>query len=794
MNNRFDSYRLSPTLLTLDTNSDTLPIDSTQSPNMPCDFGQERAMNAIKTALDIHANGYHVFAVGDTGLGKRTIISQLLHERAKHEPTPADWVYVHNFDEPRKPLALMLASGQGLLFAKDMHKLWHTLYQKILHKFSSINYQNSLNAIKHATQKQERLLIDEMNAIANTHNLSFVHSATQKAILVPLDANQPVCHTAIDKLQKKLTKISIELDNLDHDANEQINQLHETLITKIITPLITPILTKYTTQQNNQKTINPKAIEKYLQDYKNDIIANSLFIVEDDEDFMVKTIANIPNRYYVNVLVSHTPNSGAPVVFEDMPTHANLLGHIEYTTQLGTVLTDSSMIRAGALHKANGGYLFIDAASLLEHPYAWQGLKHALHAKKLQLSSLEQMLTLTGSVSLEPDGIDLSIKVIILGELELYYDLLEFDPEFHNIFKIRADFNDTLPRNHQSELFIAHKINTIIKDHQLPMFDNTALAMIITQLAVYADDQNKLDLHHDKLLQLVLESAHHYELDCHTKPTNTSQYVNKTHVKKALDGIKERTGYLKELYWQELKNEQQLINTTGFAIGQINALTVISHIDSQFGLPAKLTAVVAPKFGNGEILDIESDVQLGGSLHAKGVLIMTSFLRSLFSDFSELNFSASLAFEQSYSHIDGDSATLAECVVLLSALANTPINQSIAITGSMNQLGQAQAIGGVNEKIMGFFDICYERGLTGEQGVIIPKTNIKQLMLPDEIIEAVANHRFHIYAIDTIYDALLILNNIPIHTTTKKGKYRKNTLFAKVVHRLISWQDKKNQK
>ena len=791
MTDQFAPYRLPHTALKRYTDTHTLPPDSTHASPAPHHFGQRRAVNAIQTALDIKANGYHVFAVGENGLGKRTLITRLLAERAKHEPTPPDLVYVHNFATPRHPIALTLPSGQGAIFAKDMHKLWHDLYKKIIAKFNSISYQNSITTIKQSAQKQERNLLDEINATAKSHNLTLLHSADQKAVFTPIDDKKPINNTALDKLQKKLTKINIELDNLDDEVNQKIDELHETLLIKIITPLFNPILKKYGNKHD-------KKINQYLTDYQKDIIENILFIVEHDEDFMVKT-ANIPNRYYVNVAVSHTPNSGSPIVFEDMPTHPNLLGHIEYITQLGTILTDASMIRAGALHKANGGYLLLEASSLLEHPYAWQGLKRALQSKSLSISSLEQMLTLTGSVSLSPDSTPLSVKVILLGEPDLYYELLEFEPEFNNLFKIRADFNDTLPRNHDSELFIIGKIADMIKKQALPTFDNTAFGAILDELSVYADDKDKLDLHSDRLLQLVVESArqfylnHSYDIDNKNNDKNIAKTVNKTHVQNALDDIKERKGYLKELYWQEIQNGQQLINTTGKVVGQINALTVIAYADSEFGLPARLTALIAPKFGTGEILDIERDVELGGSLHAKGMLIMTSFLRSLFSQFAELNFSASLAFEQSYAHIDGDSATLAECAVLLSALANVPINQSLAITGSMNQLGDAQAIGGVNEKIIGFFDACAERGLTGEQGVIIPKTNIGQLMLPDNIVGAVERGEFHIYAVSSIYEALLTLTDMPIHDKNKKGDYKKDTLFGKIVRRLMAWEDDENE-
>lgn len=771
-------HHLPHTALKRYTNPATLP----DADGMAVDgsFGQQRATLAIQTALDIHANGYHVFAVGENGLGKRTIITRLLAQRAKNEPTPPDLVYVHDFDRPRKPIALSLPSGQGELFAKDMHKLWHTLYQKILSKFGSISYQNSITTIKQSAQKQERALIDELNAAAKSHNLTLLQSGDQKAVLTPIDDKKPVSNTALDKLQKKLSKINIELDHLENDVNQKIDELHEALIKKIITPLLAPIDKKYATSN--------KTIAQYLNNYQQDIINNIMFIVEHDEDFMVKTVGNTPNRYYVNVVVSHTPNDGAPIVFEDLPTHPNLLGHIEYTTQLGTILTDASMIRAGALHRANGGYLLLEASALLEHPYAWQGLKRALQSKKLAISSLEQMLTLTGSVSLEPDSVNLSVKVILLGEPDLYYELLEFEPEFNSVFKIRADFHDTVARDARSEQFFITKMTDMIRTHGLPAFDKTAFAVILDELSVYADDKNKLDLHSDRLLQLLVESARWHSLSDNLDDQPSSM-VNAHHVKQALSNIKDRKSYLKELYWQEIQNGQQLIKTDGFATGQINALTIIAYADSEFGLPARLTALIAPKFGTGEILDIERDVELGGSLHAKGMLIMTSFLRSLFSEFSELNFSASLAFEQSYAHIDGDSATLAECAVLLSALADVPINQSLAITGSMNQLGEAQAIGGVNEKITGFFDACFERGLTGEQGVIIPKTNIEQLMLPDNIVQAVEHGKFHIYAVSSIYEALSILTGMPIHDKNKKGDYKKNTLFGKIVRRLIAWQD-----
>lgn len=771
MTNQLTPFRLAPTDLKRTTSPSTLPKNSKHRLPINPAFGQTRAIKAITTALDIHANGYHVFAIGEHGLGKRTIITRLLAKRAKTEPTPPDLVYVHHFAKPRCPIAISLPAGQGMSFAKDMHRIWHSLYKKILAKFSTISYQNQLSHIKQHAQKTGRTLLDELDQTARSHNLTLSQIADQRANFVVLDDSLPVDGEMLHKLQKQLNKINIQLDDLEENINEQIDQLHQTMLEKIITPLFEPIRKKYPNER----------IKAYLDDYQHDVIDNVIFILENDEDFMSNSVGNTPNRYHVNVLVSHKPNSGSPVVFADMPTHPSLLGHIEYNTQLGTILTDASMIRAGALHKANGGYLIIDGLALLEHPYAWQGLKKALSNKQLTLSSLEQMLTMTGSVSLEPDGVALSVKVILLGDLALYDELLAFDPDFAHIFKIRADFHHHIKRTTDNELALVAKMSDMIKAHDLPAFDNHALAQILTQLSVWADHKHRLDLHANRLLGLLVESAR-------LAKQQNSPTVHASHVIQAIKDKQERTNHLSELYQEDITSGQQLIDTSGQKIGQINALTIIAHADSEFGLPARLTALVTPKFGTGEIIDIEREVELGGEIHAKGVMIMTNFLRSLFSEYCELNFTASLAFEQSYAHIDGDSATLAECAVLLSALANVPIDQSIAITGSMNQLGEAQAIGGVNEKITGFFEICQTRGLVG-QGVIIPRTNLDNLMLNDDIITAVANGQFHIYAVETIYDALLILTNLPIHDKNKKGDYKKNTLFAKIIERLLKWQD-----
>lgn len=815
------------------TNPDELPTDTRTAPDLDVGFGQQRALKALQTALDIHASGYHVFAAGENGLGKRTVISRLLQRIAADAPTPDDWVYVHNFTDPRTPQALRLPAGQGQILQQQVNQLWQQAKKRLSQRFRSDQYQSKIEAIKNDTHQKESQAYDDLNTEGKQYDLALTFRAfDNKAVFVhpsklsTEENNQSIDHlkisssqknqTTVEKtahstknnldddnanseygneygkseyeaelnnfaqknhMQKRLSQLTIALEQLEDEANDAIEALHRNIARRALQPLFAPIYEQF--------AAHPLVVE-YLKTVFADMVTHVERIVNgDDEEFVTAVLATTPSRYAVNVIVSHTSDSGAPVIFEDLPTHLNLLGHVEQITQLGTVTTDVSMIRAGALHRANGGYLLLEASHLLEHPYAWQGLKRALQSRKIRLSSLEQMLTLTGSLSLAPAPIDLDIKVILLGEADLYYELLELEPEFDAVFKVRADFHDDVTRSPEHELALVAKMADIIDYASLYPFDSSAQAALLEHLSLQAEDQDRLSLHSDLLIKLLHESNRHARL-------SGKNIVSAIHVTHAIDDMDERSGYLRDLYWDELKNGQQLIQTQGDAVGQVNALTVVSYADSEFGMPARLTAVIQPNIGAGEILDIERDVDLGGSLHAKGMLIMTSYLRALFSQHHALNFSASLAFEQSYAHIDGDSATVSEGCALLSALANVPINQSFAITGSMNQLGEVQAVGGINSKIAGFFDACREQELTGQQGVVIPMANVKQLMLRDDIIAAVKAGQFHIYGVQTLSEALTLMTGLPVDTMNKKGRYRKDTLFGKVLSRLMLWDENQN--
>lgn len=846
-------FRLAPTQLKRTTDPLTLP-KSTQAITTTADytFGQTRAVQAIRTALDIRANGYHIFGAGENGLGKRTLIIRLLSDYSKksNQKTPDDWMYVYNYKNARNPQALSLPAGMGQTFADEMHNLWAVAKKQLNKRFRSDHYQTKVEAIKNQISLKEEQAYTALHEESRQYSLALaIRPTDNKPIFVenfgdeeenlndladknfnqksaskiqPLTTrktktaknltvkttttkNQKSKDTQVspyipnfqDKnhMQKRLNLLTISLEQIEDEANQTLQALHHSLTRRTLKPLFEPLLEKYA---------KFPTIVEYLNAVQNDMVQNVERIVnEDDDEFLPSYFSPVPARYFVNVMASHTKNTishakdsfeksgGVPIVFEDLPTHLNLLGHVEQVTHMGTVSTDVSLIRAGSLHRANGGYLILEASHLLEYPYAWQGLKRALQSRQIKMSSLEQMLTLTGSISLEPQPIDLDVKVILLGEPDLYYDLLEFEPEFNALFKIRADFHDRVARTPDNEQAMVAKIADMVAKYRLLPFDNTALARLLEYLSEQAEDQNELSLHGDRLAQLLHESNRHALLQ-------NASIAEKIHVNQAISEIQHRSGYLRQLFWQEIEKGQQLISTTGEAVGQVNALTVISYADSEFGMPARLTATVHHSLGNADILDIERDVDLGGSLHAKGVLIMSSYLRALFAQDHALNFTASLAFEQSYGGIDGDSATIAETCALLSALAQVPIQQHLAVTGSMNQFGQVQAVGGINAKIAGFYDTCVEQGglekALGKndktQGVIIPKANIAQLMLRQDIIDSVKAGKFAIYAIEHVNEALFLLTGMPVAELNKKGVYRKKSLYGKIIRRLQAWDEK----
>ncbi|NHC02387.1 AAA family ATPase [Acinetobacter sp. 187] len=780
---------LKPEQLTHIPNTENIPASTRRIKPLNNFLGQDRAKASVEAGIALPYSGYNIFAVGTAGLGKRTMIKRLLEQHAKDMPTPADWVYVNNFKHARSPIALKFPAGQGVKFQNMLHQTWQTNFKQLERRFSAETYHNRIEKIRLVTGNEQQQALVELTKEGEDLDLKLINRDDEHCF-IPVhyknDKLQEMSQEDINALSskerseiasnirymdKKLERLGLQIGDLEDEARDLVSELNREIAKQVIIPRMEQIKSKFP---------DVEGLAQYLKYYAEDIIENVEAVLEQEEiDFTPAQFNRVPARYQANVVISNKANSGAPVIFEDFPTHYNLLGHVEQLTQTGTISTDFTLIRPGALHKANGGFLMLEAEQLLEQPYAWQGLKRALKSGQLKLSSLEHMLTLTGSISIEPESIPLDLKVVLLAEPEIYYEILEVEPELGSVFKIRADFTDTLQRNDENEQAYMHLIADYVQADKLLPFDRSALAALLTDSSRQAEDQSSLSLHASTLGDLIRES-HHHAFKAGDK------MVTAEHINTALKHRQYRLGYLRELYWQDLSRGTQLIETRGHRLGQINALSVIHYADVEFGLPSRLTASVYQ--GGGDILDIERSVELGGSLHAKGVLLMSSFLKAHFGREQILHFSAALAFEQSYGQVDGDSATVAELSALISAISQLPIDQSWAITGSMNQLGQVQPIGGVNAKIEGFYDACKLQGLTGKQGVIIPRQNMDHLMLRQDVIDAVATGQFHIHAITNIAQALEILMARPVGQMDKKGRYSKNSIFAAVMDQLDYWQ------
>jgi len=755
-------------------------------------LGQDRAKEAVHMALAMPHDGYNIFAIGENGLGKRTMIKRLLVEVAQHEEAPCDWCYVNNFTDPRTPIALELPAGKAPLLKKSMTKLWRSISRAVQASFQHETYVGRVEMLKgELTQAQQTALQElaqegekrHLKLLLRTpggHGFSPIGDDGEVMSVEAFNALSPEIQQqrkeAMQEMEKRLQKLADRLGRLEDQSRDQVQKLNDEVTLLAIEPLIKKVKEQYE---------DLKPVVDYLSAYQQDIVDNVDLIVNNQE-MEADVVANvssdnaIPSRYQINIVVTNNPKKGAPVIFEDLPTHYNLMGHVEQVTYMGTVATDFTLIRGGALHRANGGYLLLEAEQVLEQPYAWQSLKRALRSRTLKLSSLEQMLTLTGTISLEPDAIPLDVKIVLLGDRETFHLLQEYDPELEQLFKIRADFANTMSRTVEHEQKYAHFLADCVAKEKLMPFDKSALMALIEESARNAEDQHKLSLHAASVGDLLREANYWAE-------QQQQKIVSADHVRLALAGQERRRGQLRELYLEDIAQGTQLMLCDGAVVGQINGLTVIHYADSEFGLPSRITATV--HHGGGDVLDIERTVDLGGSLHAKGVLLLSSYLKAKFGRDKPLHFSASIAMEQNYGGVEGDSATMAELAALVSAITELPIRQDLGITGSMNQMGEIQPIGGVNAKIEGFFAACQLKGMTGQQGVIIPEQNIRHLMLRPEIIQAVEQGQFRIYAVSHAYQALELLLDKPMGELNNKGKYPKDSIMGLVLAQLKHWHD-----
>ena len=756
-------------------------------------IGQGRAQEAVRFAMAMPDNGYNIYAVGRNGLGKRTMVLRYLDHQIRGKGNTADWCYVANFDEPRVPKVLKLPVGMGMTLKKDLDKLMSRLVKVIPQAFENDSYferseklksdyaelqEGALEKIaKQAQRKKIKLSITTPGGYRLTAmDGENVHTVESFAAL-PKE-QQALFEEDISKLELKLRNTIRRLANWEQEFADRQQALNEEVVLGVSSLLIEALVQKYQPQ---------KQIVSYLTDLQRDIVANLDIFLDDREDQGALAYAalenKLPRRYQINVLV-HQKSEKEPVIVEENPNYHTLFGYVENVTYKGTVFTDYSLIRPGCLHRANGGYLLMDAVKVLEQPFVWDGLKRALRARELQINSLEREVTLSGTISLEPQPIPLNIKIILFGDRETHLLMKRYDPEFKELFKVTADFESEMPRTQESQMLYAKFISSLVCERGFLHCDRQAVARVIEYSSRQAEDQNKLSLHASDIVNLLRES------NFWAKEQNSTM-VRKPHVERALASDIYRNSRLKDQMYETIRNGTTLLSVTGAVVGQINALSVLYTGGAEFGMPNRVTANCY--VGDNGIVDIENQAKLGGSIHTKGVMILSSYLSTLFAKELAMPISASIAFEQSYGEVDGDSASMAELCALISALSEVPIEQRFAVTGSVNQFGEVQPVGGVIEKIEGFFDACEILGLTGQQGVLLPESNVQNLMLSSKVVNAVKEGRFHIYAVTHVNEALTLLTGKHPGKKGKNGEYSKGSLFGSIEQKFVALRKKQNE-
>jgi lon-related putative ATP-dependent protease len=765
----------------------TLCSELAEAPGL---IGQERAIEAVAFAMRMRRKGYNVFALGASGTGRHSVVEALLRERAKAEPTPPDWCYVNNFADPQQPRRLSLPAGRGAGLAAAMKRLVQELRDALPAAFERDEYRARHDIIDQRFKERHEEAFGALQARAEKSGIALLRTPMGLALAPKRDgkvltpemfeelppAERERIQHEIEAIQTDLETTMRQVPQWERAHRDALRDLNRDITGQAIAHLMAELRAPYR---------DLPEVAEYLDAVERDIKENA-------DDFLPQTAAPQPEgpmpaaltaaieegrfrRYQVNVLVDNGGLTGAPVIYEDNPTHQTLVGRVEHLARFGALVTDFNLLAPGALHRANGGYLILDAGKLLSGNYGWASLKRVLYAGEIRIETLEQLLSLASTVSLAPQPIPLDVKIVLLGPPALYNLLSAYDEEFADLFKIAADFDDRIARTSETTLLYARLICAVARREELRPFDRGGVARVVEHAARLAGESDKLSIEMRTIADLLRESDQ-LAADAGRKVVGAAE------VQAAIDA-KTRRG--DRIYWrlqEAIANKTIRIETGGAAIGQINGLSVIGLGGLSFGTPSRITARV--RLGRGVVVDIEREVALGGPLHSKGVLILAGFLGGRFGRNRPLSLNASLVFEQSYGGVDGDSASAAELFALLSVLAEAPICQSFAVTGSVDQRGQIQAIGGVNEKIEGFFDVCHAAGLSGEQGVVIPAANVGHLMLRRDVVAAAEEGRFSITPIDTVDEGIALLTGIAAGTPDAEGAYPPDTINGRVAARL----------
>ncbi len=750
-------------------------------------IGQSRAVEALKLAVGVTHDGYNLFALGPPGVGKRTTIEALLRVTAQSQPRPDDWCYVNNFAEPRRPIAIAMPAGHAAQLKRDMTRWIEEIRTTIPATFESEEFRARTEAIDAEYAERQSHAFETLGEEAARNGIALVRTPTgfsfaplaDKEVMTP-EAYHKLPEEAQREIGTKIEKYQAELEHIVREAVEWRRERADR-VRALIRELVGFAVARLTDEVRNRYLALPQVVA-FIEAAKQDVIDHAEDFKKSSEPAMMMMPGMTPRneidlrRYEVNVLVDHDAKDGAPVVVEEHPTFPNLLGRLEHMSQLGTLVTDFSLIRAGALHRARGGYLLIDALKLLSQPFAWDGLKRALTARKLTIEAAEQAYGLFSTVTLEPDPIPCEVKVVLFGSRDTYYLLSAYDPEFATLFKLAAEFTDEIPWNEANRAAVVQMMATMIRERKLRPFDREAIAALLGHCARLAEDSTKLSIRRESIDELLVEA------DYQAKGA-ARMAVTAADIQSAVAAQRMRSNLIEERLREAIERDIVMIDTTGSVIGQVNGLAAFQLGRIRFGQPTRITATT--RLGKGELIDIHREIALGGPIHSKGVLTLSAFLASRFARLRTLSLHATISFEQTYGTVDGDSATVAELVALVSSLADVPVRQDLAITGSMNQRGQVQAIGGVNEKIEGFFDLCAARGLTGTQGVVIPAANRQHLMLREDVVQAAAAGTFRIYAVSTCDEALALLTGQPAGVEGPYGEFDPGSVNGKVAARLL---------
>lgn len=775
---------LEPQQLCTRCDPELLDFKSTENLPEPDEiFGQGRAIEAVRLALEIDAPGYNLFVLGEPGGGRHAAVRHLLETHAATRPSPGDWIYINNFAEPNYPHALQLPPGRGAQFRDDMQQFVSELGQAIAAGFDSDEYRARIESIQDEFKQREESALRALGDEASDKGIAFLRTP-QGFAFVPMKGEESLDPEAfnalpedererigklIEGLREKLHKLLQQFPRQRREMQGRMRDASRETLELAVGHLI---------EELKERHADLPALQTFLDKVLRDVVE----VGQELREQASKSDSSGPSeggisaqRYQVNLLVDQDGRQTAPIVFEDHPTFPNLVGRVDQIAHMGTLVTNFTLIRAGALHRANGGYLILDAEKVLTQAYAWEGLKRSLKSGQVRIESLAQVFGWVGPLPLDPDPIPLSVKVVLVGLRRHYYLLKALDPEFDELFKIGADFEDVVERNPDNTRHYLRKAAALARQQGLLPLDRDAAGRLVEYASRLAEDAGKLSTHTRELADLLREADH-------VARAATHPAMQRRDIDAALAARIERADRLRDAVHDAVLRDTLLISTTGAEVGQINGLAVIDLGDFMFGRPTRITATA--RLGDGDVVDIERKAELGRSLHTKGVMILSACLASRYAQNRPLSLSASLVFEQSYGPVEGDSASLAELCALLSALSGVPIRQSLAITGSVNQHGKVQAIGGVNEKIEGFFDICKARGLTGDQGVLIPSSNVKHLMLRDDVVQAATEGRFHIYPVSTVDEAITLLTGVAAGEADAKGAYPEGSVNQRIEARI----------